>query len=130
MTQTTNADVAHDLPKISNDGYKLLAENLHRGDVVTVEYSSGGKTVEETAVIAKANRGGIRIVRPDATTYPLIIVNCHGGTVYEKKGNGSTDYKRQLGDRGRVVRTGETANVGTERGGRIYTTDYGGEGAL
>ena len=122
MSQTT--DDAHELPKISTAGYKLLAENLQSGDVVEYAYSSGGETVESVGVIAKSNSGGIRIVRPDATTYPLVIVNCYGGTVYEKKGNGATDYKRQLGERGRVVRTGETANVGTKRAGRIYTTDF------
>jgi hypothetical protein len=127
MKQNTDAADTHDLPKVSAEGYKLLAENLQRGDVVDLAYSSGGKTCDETVVVAKSNKGGIRLVRPDATTYPLVIINCYGGTVYEKKGNGATDYKRQLGERGRVVRTGETANVGTKRGGRIYTTDYSDE---
>ena len=124
MKTTTDADDNHDLPKISAEGYKLLAENLNCGDVVEYAYSSGGETKDAVGVIAKANSGGIRIVRPDAMTYPLVIVNCYGGTVYEKKGNGATDYKRQLGERGRVVRTGETAEVSTVRAGRKYVTDY------
>jgi len=124
MAESTTQDNAHELPKITAEGYKLLAENLQKGDVVRYVYDSGGEVMESVGVIAKANSGGIRIVRPDATRYPLVIVNCYGGTVYEKKGNGATDYKRQLGERGRVIRTGETANVGTKRAGRIYTTDY------
>jgi hypothetical protein len=122
--EATTTDATDELPEISTDGYKLLAENLHTGDVVEVSYESGGEVHTETAVIAKSNRGGIRIVRPDATTYPLIIVNCRGGNVKEKKGNGATDYSRALGSRGRVVRTGETAEVSTKRAGRIYTTNY------
>ena len=121
---STQAETTHELPKITNDGYKLLAKNLKRGDVVEYAYESGGEVTESVGVIAKANSGGIRIVRPDATTYPLVVINCNGGSTKEHKGNGATDYSRKIGTRGRVVRTGETANVGTKRAGRIYTTDY------
>lgn len=120
MTETET----HELPKISAEGYKLLAENLQKGDVVKYVYENGGEVTESVGVIAKSNRGGIRIVRPDATRYSLVTINCYGGSVKEHKGNGSTDYSRNIGKRGRAIRTGETADVSTVRGGRKYITDY------
>jgi hypothetical protein len=124
MQGSTQAEDSTELPKISSEGYKLLAENLNKGDVVEYAYESDGEVTESVGVIAKANRGGIRIIRPDGRRFPLLTINCYGGTVKKHKGNGATDYSTKVGTRGRVVRTGKTASVDTKRAGRVYTTDY------
>jgi hypothetical protein len=113
------------IPEVRSSGYLLLAENLRKGDVVMYSYENQeGEVTQSEGVIAKSNRGGIRIIRPGGGRYPLVIINCYGGSIKEKKGNGATDYSRSIGVKAWVERTGETASVDTCRGGRIYTTDY------
>lgn len=95
MTQQTDAQ---DL--------ESLAESLDRGQIVNCEYrDADGDTVSHTGAVAKANKGGIRIILKRS------LRNIQtAGLVLETnlQGNGRS---RRVGNSASVEPTGETVDV-------------------